>query len=148
MKKPGLFLRSSHDQLGVLIHPLGKQVQYLVQTHLKGNQNQATAWTKLRQHSGSPDAGRPPLKDEIMRHLQLGFSLLEVMVTMALLAVLASVGAPHSSRSTKVIALKPASNKYNNYCNLLAIRPLVMVSESVSALSRMAAVKPIPGNKE
>ncbi|MBO2627819.1 GspH/FimT family pseudopilin [Shewanella algae] len=29
-----------------------------------------------------------------MRHLQLGFSLLEVMVAMALLAVLASVGAP------------------------------------------------------
>ncbi len=83
-----------------------------------------------------------------MRHLQLGFSLLEVMVAMALLAVLASVGPPHSSHSTKVIALKPASSKYNNYCNLPAIRPLVMVSESVSALSRMAAVKPMPGNKE
>ena len=94
MKKPGLFLRSSHDQLGVLIHPLGKQVQYLVQTHLRMLPKQALSTTKLRQHSGSPDAGRPTLKDEIMRHLQLGFSLLELMIALLLLAVLVAIGAP------------------------------------------------------
>ncbi len=82
-----------------------------------------------------------------MRHLPLGFSLLEVMVAMVLLAILASVGAPSLKSLYEGYRAQTGIKQVQQLLQFARNQAISMASESVSVRSRMAAVKPMPGSK-